>query len=303
MPDPPVGVPAYGWEQLAALAGLATGPMMRRERKQPAPGQTPAGTYWTGHAWHSLWRMADLVDMPPLSPGRQRRWDLNRTCARCEAVSADPWPRGRDSRRYCHSCVIPAAEESWAAERAAERPGLTAWARELLADERTVLVSGRSVLGAVRVLAETPGGVVLADALIRTTASGATSGNVDFYAPPSPAENGARVLDTGSGVEVLAGLVGKRLVCWRPWTDLGEATLNLRQDQPHGPGLGPGVAGRLRTAPGDVVGPRWDRWVGHPSGSVRYADRCTVHLGPSDPAEVVPHMRRMLGHMATETLT
>lgn len=293
MPSPPEGVTVYGWDRLAEAAGLATGATMRRRRQQPRPGAQPAGCYWTGHAYHYLWRVPDLVDKAPLSPGRQAAWDANRTCARCGAKSGDPWSKARDGRRYCPGCLRPAMEDLWAAERAADRVELGGWARELLADERVVLVAGRAVPRAVEMRAETLDGVVLVDALVRYPERG--PGRVFGELP---AEVAARAIDTAAAGELLAGLVGRRLVCWRPWDSLLEATLNLRQVEPGGPGLDPDTLGHLRTAADDVLGPRFDRWVGEPEGSVFVTGRPRRQQGPVEPAALVAHMRAVLAQMA-----
>jgi hypothetical protein len=269
--------------------------MMQRRRQRPADGAEPAGCYWTGHAWHYLWRAAELVDKPPLSPARQAAWDANRTCARCSARSGDPWPKARDGRRFCPACVKPAMDELWAAERAADRPGLVEWARELLDDERAVLVAGRARMGSVELRAEAvAGGEVLVDALVRYP----ERGRGRLVMGELPEEVAVRSVDAADAGELLAGLVGRRLVCWRPWDSLMEATLNLRQSEPGGPGLDVDTLGHLRTAPDDTLGPRFDRWVGEPEGSVLYNPRCRTQQGPADPGPMVAHMRAVLAQMA-----
>lgn len=291
MPNqPPQGVPVYGWEGLARLAGLATAGMLDAERREPAPGQKPAGAYWTGHAWANLWTYADTVAKPPLSPGRQRQWDANRTCTRCAKRSTTPWERARNGKRYCSACIEPAMRELWEAERAADRPGLTAWAREVLADERTVLVAGQERQYVTELRAETVAGDVLLDALV-------VYPHMDpLFADEMPADVKARAIQVEEVVDQLVELAGRRLIGW--WTrSLAGAVGRLVALEPDGRGL---HAPQLLEVPdGDRAGRRYSRWVGKWWGrSVLFTPVVAEIPAAFDPVDGVAQIRAALTEMA-----
>lgn len=287
----PPGIPAFGFEDGCRAAGLATRGMLDDERREPAWGQKPAAYYWTGHDYALLWRYDDTVAKPPLSPGRQARYDANRTCARCRAKSKRPWQVARNSKRYCPKCTKPAMQELWAAERAAERPGLEAWARELLADERAVLVAGRGRQWVVELRAETPGGEILVDALVVHPHMWPEA------AERMPAELRARAIEVEQAVDLLAPLGGRRLVSWWQSSDLVNACLNLMAQEPGGRGLHD--LGFLRVDPGDQLGNRYARWVGEPNGSVEYAHTSVRQIPPAfEPGELCAQMRAAVLAMA-----
>lgn len=119
---------------------VATRSELKRRRLQLAEGQQPIGQYWTAYEWAQLYRVADCVPMPALSPGRQRLWDTARTCARCGARSADPFERDRrGGRRVCSDCRPVEHEVHWYRVRNQDRV-LAVWCARQLLDEPNVVL-------------------------------------------------------------------------------------------------------------------------------------------------------------------
>lgn len=289
MAKPIEGVPIYGWEGILHLAGLATAGMLKRDRKRPGDGQKPVGQYFTGYEYAPLYRLDEAVDLPPLSPGRQRLYDANRTCARCGARSKAPWEKGRDGKRYCYGCQEPAAEELWHREQVERTKASAAWAREILADESVVLLAVRSRQYWREVYAADLAGAVLLDAKVRysqTVAEGNPKAD-ELAATSGPAD----VLD-----RVLA-LASRRLVTWR--SDAGAELSWLLN--PASLGREVDLELRLATASGDHFGRRYDNWVGKlAGGSYRWNPTVATVPAPWEPAELVATMRTALAEMAAE---
>lgn len=277
MPKPPEGVPIYGWETLIHKLGLATVPMLRRHRRQPADGQKPVACYWSGHAYVVLYRAEDAVDMPALSPGRQRRYDEARTCAECGKKSLETMGKGLDDKRYCSACQEPVHERMWLAERAADRPVVAEWARGVLADPRTVLVAAAS---------ETYWQTVVA---VNAAGRSEYVGRVRHYdLGPDPSHPMyAELLEIPTPSGFADGLADHRVVSW--W-----ASTAPRRD-----GLGLTFG-----ADGDYLGHWYDRWVGRLAGqraSYRHLPRLHSHRPPAgSPAEQVVVMRALLDEMAAD---
>jgi uncharacterized Zn finger protein (UPF0148 family) len=292
MPNPIEGVPIYGYEGILRLAGLATAGMLKRDRKRPGDGQKPAGQYFTGYEYAALYRLDEVVDLPALSPGRQRLYDANRTCARCSKRSKTPWGKGRDGKRYCSVCQEPAAKELWDREQAERRRASAAWAREVLADESVVLAATRPRQFWREAYATDLSGAVLLDAKVRfgqdiTPYAARAEGIAETVAP-------ADVLD-----RVLA-LAQRRLVVWRPGCGLEELAADLT---PGRLGREPGDVElpRLAAASGDGFGKRYDNWVGRLAGSsYRWHPSVAVQPCPWEPDQNVAAMRSALAEMAQE---
>jgi len=284
VPKPPEGLPGYGWKQLLELAGMATVTMLKRHRREPADGQKPVGYYWTGHDYALLYTAAEAVAMPPLSPGRQRRYDHARTCAECGARALDPFERGDDGQRYCGPCQGPVHERLWHTARAADRPVIATWAAGVLADPRVVLGGSGHHQFYRQVQVVDLAGVVLLDAKVRYYARG-----IDERVLQRP-----ELADTVSPadlVDQVAALVGRRLVTW--WPSLSP-DLAVEFDSE-----GRGVPA-LVTAADDYLGHLYDRWVGKVAGSsYRYQPRLAHQPPPWEPVEQVTRMRDLLAEMAT----
>lgn len=284
MSKPPEGLPVHNFDSLLREAGLATVTMLRKHRREPAPGQRPVACYWTGHGFALLYRAAEAVDMPPLSPGRQRLYDAARTCADCGARSVDPWEQGRDKKRYCSTCLRPAAERLWRAERAADRPVIAGWARGVLDDPTAVLATQHRRQYWVDVLFMDVAGTVLLDAHVRWYARDPERVREQpelFAGSVNPREIAGEV----------AALAGRRLIAWRHW-DAPE--LWIEWDE-RGEGAMPGP----RVKSGDDLGSWWDRWVGDVNGgSYLYGPRLAQQPRPYDGRELLDRMRGQLAEMA-----
>jgi hypothetical protein len=282
-------VPCYGFEGLLRLAGMANLTMLRQHRRQPADGQKPVACYWSGHDYVALYREADAVDMPPLSPGRQRAYDRNRTCAECGKRSLDPWELGEDRKRYCPACQDPVHQRMWEQARAADRPTIAAWARDVLADRNVILGASMGPQWYREVHVVDLAGAVLLDAKIRfsTRADPEWLAKEHFAGTVSPDDPGI--------VERVRELASRRPVTWWPTTDLRRLAVEFDD-------LGRPVAGPVSTADGDRFGPWYDRWAGKiAGGSYRYQPRLANQPPPWDPREQIAEMRRILAEMAAWT--
>lgn len=283
MPNKPEGLPAYGWESLLELADMATATMLKRHRREVPPGAKPVGCYWSGHDWVLLWRASEAVAMPPLSPGRQRLYDRNRTCGECGKKSLDPFELGRDGRRYCSPCQGPVHERLWWQERQRDRPVITEWARGVLADESVVLAAARSHQWYREVYVADLAGTVLFEAKVCYSAKA----DPDYLARhPEQFEGTVSPADV---VDQLGALAQLRIVTWGPFSDLRDLAIMA----------GDGVdAGALTTGRSDYLGEWWNRWVGEVSGSYRFDPRLKHQPAPWEPVEQVARMRELLGVMA-----
>lgn len=137
----PAGRPIHRFGDLPADR-LATRTMLARRRRRPADGQEPVASYWTGHEYVPLYEIASTVELPPLTGKRAEAYAWARLCARCPAVSDEgPHRATADGRRLCGGCHVAEAKVEWAVRHNRDRPLSVAWAAEVLADERTVLVA------------------------------------------------------------------------------------------------------------------------------------------------------------------
>jgi hypothetical protein len=285
MPDPIDGVPIYGWESVLRLAGLATAGMLKRDRRRPADGQKPAAQYFTGYEYAPIYKLDETVDLPPLSPGRQRLYDANRTCARCAKRSKTPWEKGRDGKRYCSRCQEPAAKELWDREQDERCKASAAWAREVLADESVVLVATRPRQFWREVYVVDLSGAVLLDAKVRF--------GQDITPYAARAEGIAETVGPADVLDRVLPLVSRRLIAWRS-SDIPDLAWLFNPES-----LGRDVEIRLAARPGDDFGKRYDNWFGELAGS-SYRWHPTVRMQPSpwEPDERVAAMRTALVDVA-----
>lgn len=287
MPKPPDGLLIYGFETLLKLNGLATASMLKRHRRRPADGQEPVACYWSGHDYVRLYREADAVDMPPLSPGRQRLYDQARTCAECGKKSLIAFNKGRDNRRYCEPCQDPVHERLWREERARDRPIIAEWARGVLADPTVVLGVCKKRQYWQEVLVVDLDGQVLLQANVRYYRRGIEQGRLDELAA-------AGSISPGDIVDQVAALADRRVVCWWSSTDLHGLATEFDED-------GWGRPGPLATAGSDHLGPWYTRWVGKLAGSShRYHPQLAPQSPPFEPAEQIARMRAVLTLMAEQ---
>lgn len=258
-------LPVYDFTTLLNIAGLATQPMLRRDRRQLAEGQKPEGQYWTGQGWVRLYKTADAVDMPPLSPGRQRLYDKARTCAMCGTTSKFTFPKGRDGERYCVTCQTPAAKRLFERERAED------------AQERHPLWT--------RNLAVDLDGTVLLDAEIR----------YNFGEPfdDHPQVDDLRQRSPLAAIDRIKALTGRRMIAWWP-TNAPDMVTSFTVD-------GMPAAFATRVHGGDSFGRIYDRWVGELDQSSSYlapTPRLKQHAPPRSAQECVTRMRELLTEMA-----
>lgn len=290
MPKAPEGLPVITFDFLLRDAGLATVTTLKKHRRQPAPDQEPAGCYWTGHDYVLLYDAELAVDMPAMTPGRQRRYDEARTCADgCGFTSLDPLALGWDKKRYCSKCFRPAMERLWRAERAADRPAITAWARGVLDDPATVLVAKVPQQYWQEIVVQDLSGAVLLDAKVR-------SSSVDSDWLQERPELFEDSVDPRTIVEQLLALGGRRLVAWT-WP---LSPLWVEWDE-----CGRGVTRCPSPAEGDFAGGWWDRWVGEPAGHYDfvYQPRLAQQGRPFDAHEQVERLREVLTEMASPGVT
>ncbi len=281
------GYPAYNFTDLLKIAGFASQPMLRDDRRQPAPDQKPIGQYWSGHAWVVLYKAADAVDMPPLSPGRQRQYDKARTCAGCGAKSKSPWSKFRDGERYCTPCTKPAAERLWRREREEDRPAIVAWARGVLEDPNVVLAAMDRHQLWTRDLVVDIDGPVLLDAEIRHNVGEPYEGH--------PQREELLTRSPMAVVDQIERLRGRRLIAWWP-TTVPRLSVSFDKDR--------WVTERaVDLAEGDVLGRWYDRWVGELSDNGSYLSHrpgLRNHTPPGDNAEEsIARMRDVLAEMAS----
>lgn len=290
MPDPIKNVPIYGWETLLRMCGLVTVSMLKADRRRPADGQEPVAQYWTGHEYRPLYKLDGVVDLPPLSPGRRRLYEANRTCARCGRRSKLPWEKGRDGKRYCSQCQEPAAQDLWDREQMERRKASSEWAREVLADDSVVLAATRAHQFWREAYAADLHGAVLLDAKVRYAAE------ITPYA--ARADGIADTIPRADVVDRLVALAGRRVVTWWPGrglqdlvADLTQARADREPDERELP--------QLATVAGDDFGRRYDNWVGKLSGgSYRWHPAVAHNPAPWEPEENVATMRAHLAEMA-----
>lgn len=286
MTDDNPNLPTYNFDDLLKIAGFASISTLKSERRQLAEGQDPIGQYWSGHAWVMLYRAADAVDMPPLSPGRQRLYDKNRTCAMCGTNRTDPLPKGRDGERYCGACQRPAGERLWRREREADRPAVAEWARGVLADPAVVLAAMDRHPLWTRDLVVTLDGTVLLDAEIRHNLGDPYEGHPEREA--LLARSPLAVMDK---VEKLRE---RRLVAWWPTTAPRLVTSSDKN--------GWSVTRATEVGKDDVLGRWYDRWIGEISHEDAYLSQHPAlksHQPPGANAEdSIARMRAILAELA-----
>lgn len=283
---PTEGLPVYGFEGLLKLAGFASQTMLKSERRQLADGQKPTAQYWSGHAWVLLYQASDAVDMPPLSPGRQRLYDKARTCAMCGATRKGTYEKGRDGERYCATCQKPAAEQLWQREREADRPAVVEWARGVLADPTVVLGAFQYQTYWRENIVVDLGGAVLLDAEIRH--------NLSEPDESHPQVEALRCRSPLAAMDQIEALRGRRMIAWH--TDSAPALVTSWDDNSWP------AAYATKVERTDALGGWYDRWIGElrPNGSYLYHPQLHhQHWAPRDPRECVARMRELLTEMAS----
>lgn len=154
---------------------LATRTMLKAEdRRRPAVRQPAIADYEVRERGRrgvfDLYARFDAVAMRELPPAQLQAWNAARTCARCGAVQGRPiGPVSPEGERYCAGCHRVLKAERWARAAAPAQAAAAAWAAEVLADPRTVLVEAARVLNGTRIRAESAAGGLVLDAVVRYT--------------------------------------------------------------------------------------------------------------------------------------
>ena len=313
MAQHPAALPVYRTGQIPD--GLATKTMLTESRRRPAPGQAPAATlFYHGNQHAPLYRIDATVEMPPPSA----RYVAARTCARCRATRATPWPvapaPATSGRRLCVDCAEAEAEASWWRMRHRARAAAVAWAQSVIADPMAVLVHsisvGQLVLGLYAV--ELATGELLLHERIRHNERDYPPGS--GYRPPSWSDPGVvGIRDVAEQVQALtrrrlvtwsASRTGLSLITWNMWTGLGE-------DLGQGLAVQPCLSTWSPGAPaGDEIGTWYADWHGtrDRDGSWRYDRSVRWHDLPwasgadqsPDMTAQVTEVRRRLQLIATD---
>ncbi|MFI6759394.1 hypothetical protein ACIBF5_09660 [Micromonospora sp. NPDC050417] len=279
---------------------LATVTMLGQQHRRLADGQACVAylLYSLGNHYTPLYRVVDAVTLPPLSPGRQARYDEVRLCARCRAHKATPWPRDHTTRRrVCPWCAEAEAKSSWLAERNQARAAAVKWATEVI-DAGAVLIHEEQAPGASWTVAaaDVVTGAELVDAWI-----------LPHWAtlqehPEAVTGDGPELI--GDVAPRLKSLTGRRLIAWgaghvkrlrSALTGIGEQDIL--------PLVRPGEATWTPDqAPGDELGVWYAEWLGVRAreASWRYDRTVRQHAVPcpaGDPALCIVAAELRLLHL------
>lgn len=294
----PEGRPMYRHNELPAEV-LATPAMLRRQhRREPAAGQEPIATYWTGRQHTPLYAIVDAAEMAPLSPAQQAKWDQARTCTTCGTTQLDPFEAGPDGSRYCSLHLEPAAEKWWHERQAVKRAAAVEWARGVLADPNVAFAHDACTSPpAVRI--ETLDGEVLL-----AVSDVFTAQRPDYYSEQQWAERRAQAVEHGMVLpediaDDVRALAGRRIITWH------EGGLRSFAHEMARAGVDTGLAMDYdqRDWP-DAFGPHWSDFIGEPQpgnfGIVTYQHNPPVQrqhprIGPVD---TIADMRAFLVMLA-----
>jgi hypothetical protein len=188
-----------------------------------------------------LYEIAHTLDLPPLSPAQQARWDSARTCAECGLTSVDPLFLGPDKRtRWCSSHQDLPWRRLWEERVARGRAEAAAWAAEVLSDPTAVLCASFAGSRGALVRVEGLSGRVLVDVRVRPEPPG---GLRPEWIEGLPGE----VVDTATAIDRLTPISGCRGIHWGG-SDLAWVW---------------GVLGTVmpKSVPADRFGARWADWL------------------------------------------
>lgn len=288
---------------------LATRTMLKAEkRREPAKGQKPIAEYklYRDTAW--LYAVVDTIPMAELSPARTDAWIKTRTCVRCTQRFPRPLYASPEGERYCQACHELAARERWTDQARAVQADAAAWAREVLTDPRTTLLTddqsphdGRGRL----YRAETIAGDVLADVRVRAWDCYDDVHYPDLWTPEQIAAHKAKSMDGTIGPTewkaLAATIADRRYIMWRScW---GHSSLPADLDTPI-PDTDE-LCTRLALWTGWMPANRYSYWYPEPkfpwtysSVHPRYAGHEALRRQPRDLAAEIADMRSLLQRMA-----
>ena len=162
-----LGWAVYGYGELPT-EHLATRTMLKAEKRlEPAKGAPVVAQYKVRKGTVPLYAVADAVPLAVLSPARAEAWAAARTCTRCGEQRPRPITRYRDGARRCGKCQQAVAFERWAEQTRAVQAEITQWARGILADSRTLLITRGHQWHRQHIRIETVAGGLVTDVHVR----------------------------------------------------------------------------------------------------------------------------------------
>lgn len=159
--------PVYGYGELP-VEHVATRTMLKTEKRlQPAEGAPVVAQYKVRKGTVPLYAVADAIPLADLPPARAEAWTAARTCQRCGEQRRRPLTRYRDGARRCGKCQQAVAFERWTEQTRALQVEIAQWARDVLADPRTLLITRGGTWGAWHIRIETLAGEPVIDVRLR----------------------------------------------------------------------------------------------------------------------------------------
>lgn len=297
-------------------ADLATVTMLRKMRRKPATGQRPVATlvYLGGKEQTDLYRIVDSAPMRPLTARQlaagERRREYPRICGVCGVdarvplhpsgprFAGDPEPPAR-----CGACQREHRYAGFIELRPRNRAEASAWAREVLADPKTVIVAARTIDVRQHELSRCVKRSALSALSIVPVADG--SDPLHAYLVPQEPPRRRRDLPAGgvpiraAAADIVERLRGRRVVAWTEWEVdqvnrcvWDAASCYGREDVPGWPRMS-----RLCYMPGlRGMAHQYTQWVGHISPLA--TGLVNQPQPPGEPAEVTDWMLRTLRRMA-----
>jgi hypothetical protein len=210
--------PTYSHGDLPA-EHLATRTMMRTEMRLQ-----PADTDKDWIAWYTvrkgevpLYPVADAAPMKALSPARAEAWAKGRTCQRCGDLRPRPLAENPDGGRHCGPCHELLAAERWTEQSRRAQAEAAAWARDILAEPDTLLLTHDKPWHATRLRIETVAGDLVFDGRLRNFDDLDWITNSDNYTPEQIQANLQKYEGTIGRTEfepTATALADRRIIAW-----------------------------------------------------------------------------------------
>lgn len=240
--------PIYTFGELPA-EHLATRTMLKAEmRLQPADEDAWIAEYKVRKGTVPLYAVADAVPMKELSPARAEAWAKARTCQRCGELRPRPLAENPDGGRNCGPCHELLAAERWTEQARRAQEDAAAWARDILAEPDTLLLTHDKPWHATRLRVETVAGGLVFDGRLRNFDDLGWITNSDNYTPEQIQANLQKYEGTIGRTEfapTAAELEGRRIIAWYDrdtWIEGHQLP---------------------RVEPSDALGDRLALWTGH----------------------------------------